>query len=175
MKKPYWIILFLAILAANITGIQLPDEMLEKISKPLMMLVLTGYFLFQTKSIKANLKTWILAALFFSWAGDVLLMFQQKNSNFFLLGLSAFLLAHIFYIIFFNTVRNKENIKINLWLTLLVAVYYAVLIFILYSHLGKMKLPVLVYGVVISCMLMLAMHMLFLKNKMAGKWMMAGA
>jgi uncharacterized membrane protein YhhN len=38
-----------------------------------------------------------------------------------------------------------------------------------------MKLPVRIYAVVISFMFMLAMHMLFIKNKTTGLWMMAGA
>ena len=38
-----------------------------------------------------------------------------------------------------------------------------------------MKIPVLVYGVVISVMFLLALHMLFIKNKEAGKMMMLGA
>ncbi len=38
-----------------------------------------------------------------------------------------------------------------------------------------MKLPVRIYAVVISFMLMLAMHMLFIKNKKAGLLMMSGA
>ena len=41
--------------------------------------------------------------------------------------------------------------------------------------LGDMKLPVRIYGIVISFMLLLAMHMLFIKNKNAGLWMMSGA
>jgi uncharacterized membrane protein YhhN len=38
-----------------------------------------------------------------------------------------------------------------------------------------MKLPVRVYGVVISFMLMLAMHMLFINEKKPGRWMFTGA
>ena len=38
-----------------------------------------------------------------------------------------------------------------------------------------MKLPVRIYGIVISFMFMLALHMLFIKDKVAGKWMMLGA
>ena len=133
------------------------------------------YFLSQIVSINSGLKKWILAALFFSWTGDFLLLFQQNNSVFFLLGLSAFLIAHIFYIIFFNRVRVNESVRGNVWLLLIVVIYYSSLISLLYSHLGGMKLPVLVYGIVISWMFMLAMHMLFIKNKTAGKWMMTGA
>jgi uncharacterized membrane protein YhhN len=102
-------------------------------------------------------------------------MFEEKNSIFFLLGLSAFLLAHLFYIVFFHRVRVKEKVKNNPWLLVAVVAYYAALITLLSPFLGDMKIPVLVYGIVISFMFMLAMHMLFIKNKSAGQWMMFGA
>jgi uncharacterized membrane protein YhhN len=102
-------------------------------------------------------------------------MFEPKDKIFFLLGLSSFLLAHIFYIVFFHVVRVGEKIKGNPWLLLVVVIYYAVLINLLSPYLADMKIPVLVYGIVISFMFMLAMHMLFIKNKTAGKWMMLGA
>ena len=53
--------------------------------------------------------------------------------------------------------------------------YYGGLISLLFQHLTDMKVPVMVYGIVISWMFMQAMHMLFIKNKAAGKWMMSGA
>ena len=114
-------------------------------------------------------------ALFFSWLGDILLMFQEKDPLFFLLGLSSFLSAHIFYIIFFHRVRIKEKVKGNPWLLLIVAIYYVGLITLLSPYLGEMKMPVLIYGIVISLMFMLAMHMLSVSYKPAGQWMMAGA
>jgi uncharacterized membrane protein YhhN len=175
MKKEFWIIAFLAFLVTELIGIQLHDEQLQYFFKPLLIPVLAGYFLSQTKVGTTNLKKWILAALFFSWVGDVLLMFETKSKIFFLLGLSAFLIAHIFYIIFFHNLRVKENIRSNLWLLLIVVTYYAVLITILSPQLGDMKLPVRIYGIFISFMFMLAMHMLFIKNKTAGRWMIAGA
>jgi len=113
--------------------------------------------------------------LLFSLLGDILLLFVAKNDIFFLLGLASFLIAHIFYIIFFHHVRVREKIKGKPWLSVSVLIYYAFLIAFLSPHLGDMRIPVLVYGVVISFMLMLALHMLFLKNKTAGQWMMAGA
>ena len=175
MKKEYWLIIFVTVLVAHITGIQLNNELLQQFSKPLLIPVLAGYFLSQTKSTVSGLNKWILLALFFSWAGDVLLMFVPQNDIFFLLGLSAFLIAHIFYILFFHHVRVKEHVKGNPWLLIVVVVYYAVLISLLSPYLLDMKIPVLVYGIVISFMFMLAMHMLFIKNKVAGIWMMVGA
>jgi uncharacterized membrane protein YhhN len=175
MKKTYWIILFSIVLAAELIGIQLENETIQSIFKPLLMITVGGYFLSQTNRINSSLKSWIIAALFFSWVGDILLMFQSKKEIFFLLGLSAFLMAHVFYIIFFHGIRIREHIKSNLWLLLVVVIYYAILITILSPRLGDMKLPVRIYGIVISFMFMLAMHMLFIKNKTAGNWMMLGA
>jgi uncharacterized membrane protein YhhN len=175
VKKKSWILLFVVIVTVNIGGGILKDQLTDYISKPLIIISLAGYFLWQTKDSSSSLKKWILPALFFSWAGDVLLMFQQKGQIFFLSGLSAFLIAHIFYIIFFHWIRIKEGVKGNLWLLFTVVIYYAALITFLSPHLGDMKLPVLIYGIVISVMFMLAMHMLFIKNKSAGQWMMTGA
>lgn len=175
MKKNGWLFLFTAVLITNLTGIFLSNETLQFISKPLIIITLIGYFIVAVKGAVSGFKKWILLALSFSWLGDVLLMFQQNDELFFLLGLSAFLLAHIFYIVFFHRVRIKEAIAGRRWLLLIVVVYYAVLISVISPYLGSMKLPVRVYGVVISFMLMLAMHMLFLGNKRAGSLMMIGA
>ena len=175
MKKSFWLILFLAVLAANLADRQFNNGQLEYYFKPLLVAVLAVYFISQTNTIVNRLKKWILLALLFAWAGDVLLMFEPKDKIFFLLGLSSFLLAHIFYIVFFHFVRIGEKIKGNPWLLVAVVVYYAALITLLSPYLFDMKIPVLVYGIVISFMFMLAMHMLFIKNKAAGKWMMFGA
>ena len=175
MKKNYWITLFAIVLVAELTGIQLKNETIQFIFKPLLMIVVGGYFLSQTNRMNNSLKGWIIAALFFSWSGDILLMFQVTKAIFFLLGLSAFLIAHVCYVIFFHGVRVRENIRSNALLLLIVVIYYAILITILSPHLGDMKLPVRIYGIVISFMFVLAMHMLFIKNKTAGKWMMIGA
>ena len=175
MKKRLWIIAFLIALVTDIVGIQTDNEILQYLSKPLIIPFLAAYFFIETGNISSKLQKWILLALFFSWGGDVLLMFQGQRDIFFLLGLSSFLLAHIFYIIFFYKVRLAEKVKSNIWLLLIVIIYYAALITWLSPYLNEMEWPVRIYGVVISIMLMLAMHMLYINNKKAGKWMMIGA
>ena len=175
MKKKYWIFLFAVILIGDLVGIQLNNNLVQSFLKPLIITTLIGYFDSQLNSITKGLAKWVLFALLFSLLGDVVLMFQETKSIFFLLGLSAFLIAHIFYIIFFYKVRVKENVKSNPWLLVLVVIYYAALIGLLSPYLADMKIPVFVYGIVISFMFMLAMHMLFIKNKAAGQWMMVGA
>jgi uncharacterized membrane protein YhhN len=175
MKQKYWILLFVIVLAGDIIGVQLNNSLLQMICKPVIIPALIGYLDSEVNTITKGLPKWVLLGLLFSWLGDVLLMFQDRNENFFLFGLSAFLLAHVFYIIFFHKIRIKEGVKPNILWLLIVAAYYAGLIIWLSPYLGDKKLPVRIYGVAISLMLMLALHMSSIKNKQAGQWMVWGA
>lgn len=171
----YRVIFFFLILIAELVSEGAQNKIAEYVFKPLIVIWLLAWFILRTRTVRSPLKKWIILGLLFSWAGDVLLMFQDDNSVFFLLGLSSFLVAHIFYILFFHFIRINENIRGRWFLLLIVALYFVVIIFILSPDLGEMSLPVRIYAVVISIMFMLAMHMLFIKNKTAGLFMMTGA
>ncbi len=174
MKKQYWLILFVICLTAELGLIYGNNVTLRYITKPLLMPLLFLYFLSTLQSTAGSNRS-IIAALLFSWVGDIFLLFDSQNSLYFIFGLCAFLVAHIFYIFFFHAVRLAEAIKPKAFLLIPVVVYYAVLISLLSPGLGEMKLPVRVYGVVVCFMLMLALHMLFIKNKKAGALMAGGA
>ena len=139
------------------------------------MPLLIAFFIFQTKDFSSFLKKWIILALIFSWAGDVLLMFESTNGNFFIFGLVAFLIAHVFYILFYEKVIRKEGLGKNYWWFLPVIIYYIDLIYILSPNLGDMKLPVRIYGIVISYMLIQALQTGRIKNHAAATLMIAGA
>ena len=175
MKKTIWIILFALVLLIDLVAVYLNDEPLQFITKPLLMPLLAIYLLLQTSTATSGLKAWIFLALFFSWVGDILLLFDERGPNFFLFGLSAFLVAQVFYIVFFHNIRMREYIRGNALLLLLVIVYYSILISVLSPYLGNMKLPVRIYGVVLSFMVMLALHTTLGKNKKAALWMTMGA
>lgn len=175
MKTYYWIVLFLLFLVGDLVAIQFHDALLQSICKPLIIPAVIGYLDSQVKNIVKGQLKWILYALLFSWLGDVLLLFEGKKQIFFLLGLSAFLIAHICYILFYQSVWRKGKIRNNYLIVAVVLVYYVVLMFILLPYLGAMKIPVMVYGFVISWMLMMAMNMLFINNRKAGQWMVTGA
>lgn len=175
MKNYYWIIAFLLILSAHLAAIAMDNTLIIYITKPMLLACLIAFFTTRASGAVPGLNKWIVTALVFSWLGDVLLMFQPQNENFFLAGLCAFLLAHIFYIVYFHRLRVIEQIRSNAWFLLLIVVYYAALISLLSPHLGDMKLAVRIYGLVISFMFLLALHMSYLRNKTAGKWMMLGA
>ena len=91
----------------------------------------------------------LLLGLLFCLGGDVFLALPQ--SKMFLLGLVSFLIGHIFYIIGFFSVA-----PINTWTwlgTFIVLVFSGYVYFWLKPHLGTMKVPVLVYIIVITMML----------------------
>ena len=174
-KNKLGLIFFLLALLGDIAGIILKNEILQYIFKPLIILALISSFYFATVTIRTNLRNLIISALLFSWLGDVLLMFQDKKDFFFMLGLVAFLIAHIFYIIFFYKVKRAENFKTSFPIVIFVTAYYAGLIIWLSPFLGDMRVPVYIYGIVISTMLMMALHMYPIQFKRAGWLMTAGA
>lgn len=168
-------VIFLIVLIGDLAGIQLGNELLQYIFKPLIVPAVAMIFLSQVGTQLKNLQLLILGGLFFSWLGDILLMFVPRNDLFFLLGLSSFLVAHIFYILFFHKLKTREGIGSNAWLLVIVAVYYATLIVLLGDKPGEMEWPVRVYGIVISFMMLLALHMTRLSDRRAGRMMMSGA
>lgn len=175
MKKRFWIILFLVILFIDIAAVYFKNETLRYLSKPLLMPLLVVYFISSTTAFTSSLKKWIILALIFSWAGDVLLMFESMSPNFFMFGLVAFLIAHIFYILFYESVIRKEGLNKNYWWFIPVLIYYVALIYILSPHLGDMKFPVRLYGIVISYMLIQALQTGRIKNQAAAGLMIGGA
>jgi uncharacterized membrane protein YhhN len=175
MNKTWWIVLFVIVLSADIAGLLLSDKTVQYISKPFIVVSLIGYFITVTSINQGTVKRWILFALSLSWLGDMLLMFQENDEIFFLSGLSAFLAAHICYIIYFFKVGKREKLQRNLIILAIAIVYGVSILKFLSPYLGEMKWPVRVYGVVITIMFSMAMHMIFIKNKQAGYLLATGA
>lgn len=103
---------------------------------------------------------WLLTALIFSLAGDVLLMLPGEQSSFFLAGLTAFLAAHIAYIRLFLSQIDPRKFSRNIWpVSLIFLIGYTYLILrILVPSLGELLLPVMVYVAVILTMAFLALN-----------------
>jgi uncharacterized membrane protein YhhN len=94
-------------------------------------------------------KYMILTGLVFSLAGDVFLMLPSDQ---FVAGLVAFLIAHLFYSAAF---ASEMSVLIG-WPLIPFVIYGIVIYIILAPSLGKLKLPVLIYVVVILMMAWLA-------------------
>lgn len=97
-------------------------------------------------------------AILFSWLGDIFLLYTVNNEIYFIAGLASFLIAHIFYILCFLQLVDTR-IKSFKWKYALPLIIYGILLLIyLYSALGDMRLPVIVYAVVITLMGIAALH-----------------
>jgi len=175
MSRRTWLVLFFLITAADIFAIITGNEDLRWLTKSFIAPILIGYIAASATLIKSALYKWVIGALVFSWIGDILLMLESKGSIFFIFGLISFLIAHICYIDFFNVIRLKRQIKTNWSIIGAVAIYYFTLIIFLFPHLGALKIPVIIYGIVISSMLAIALHLRTIKFAAAGISIMLGA
>lgn len=172
-KKLAIVFWLLAIL--DIAGIAAGIEIFHFVAKPLLIpaLILLVYF---TRSTVTG-KNLLLAGLFFSWLGDVFLLFEYKYALFFIFGLICFLVTHICYIIYFLKIRsqNPSLLKKQPVLIALVLAYGITLVWQLFPHLGELKLPVMVYAAVICCMLLCCLHVFLKVNKKAACLYLSGA
>ena len=139
----------------------------------LLFLIIAVYLQkqFTTKKI-------LLIALTLSWIGDIILMFADHGEIYFIAGLIAFLLSHIFYIILFRkqvvSILNKN--KITFWLgTSLIILYLGAMMLILLPNLGDLKIPIFIYAFTISTMLFCALNGFFHWQKPANKYVLIGA
>lgn len=129
-------------------------------SKPVLLINLSVLFYLNAKEDYNVFAKFIQGALFFSWAGDIALMFTSKSELFFMAGLVFFLIAHIFYIlssiqIFRN--RNDELASIKIIMVIAVFLFYSMYVFsLLKPFLGNMVLPVCAYMLAITTMAILA-------------------
>jgi uncharacterized membrane protein YhhN len=97
----------------------------------------------------------ILAGLLLSLAGDIFLMLRKKR---FTEGLVCFLVAHIFYGAgFLSGVAFDPPV----WTLLFLSAFAIAAFGLLSPHLGKMKIPVAVYVLIITGMAALAANRYF--------------
>jgi uncharacterized membrane protein YhhN len=118
-----------------------------------MPLLMLGYYL-ETRPTQVFSRL-ILMALFFSWLGDIFLMLEYRNALFFIVGLVSFLTAHLLYIYYFASIKPNTRSFLRKRPVMLLALlaYVVELLYVLWPHLGGMKVPVLIYGIVIGVML----------------------
>ena len=157
-KTKLFSFIFLIVFITQLYAESTDNTDLRYFSKPLIVLVLLAWIFAATKLAKPFHKR-IFAGLVFAFVGDVLLLMQQSNPSFFIYGLVAFLLCHIFYISAFTLDYKSKPAQKNpflLWAVIVFAAFCAGLFFYLQPHLGAMQFPVLIYAVVISVMAIMA-------------------
>jgi len=101
MKKSVLYFLFFLIVVGDLIGEATQIKWMDYVFKPLIIPWIAGFFLLHAKNVERPVARLILTALFFSWLGDVNLMFPHVNEIFFKTGLAFFLIAQVFYIFLF--------------------------------------------------------------------------
>ncbi len=155
MRKKIFLLVSILISALEMVGIMLANPILITVAKPLIVLSLICYYHYST--LKNSLP--FVSALFFCWAGDVLLMFQSEGEVFLMLGLLCFLIGHGFFILSYIKARwdkTDEALmgtqKARFAFPIILA--GSGLIVTLYPYLGDLKIPVMIYGLVITLMVL---------------------
>lgn len=129
--------------------------------KPLFMVLLmvlhyrqmNGSFTFFSKMVQLG--------LFFSWLGDIALMFDEKMAILFVVGLGAFLVAHLGYALAFARSIKDSTTGLNIGKALALALPFILFTgsFFYYIQDGlpsDLYVPVLAYTAVISVMGLIA-------------------
>ncbi|MDN5203387.1 lysoplasmalogenase [Fulvivirgaceae bacterium BMA10] len=153
LERAYFLVAILEVIA------QLFDKQdLHSVVKPILMPILGSFFYVVTRRINDPITKLILLALTFSWLGDIFLMFQNDQELYFILGLIAFLIAHIFYIISYKKAVSSTLYGLKLsWLWYLIPVIFGISLYIyLYPGLEGMYLPVGLYALILIAMIILA-------------------
>lgn len=155
-RASIYLVAFVVAALGELVGCLIDVEQMHWVFKPLIMLSLIGYYFYRV----AKPSFIFVVGMCLCCAGDSLLLFQAKHEIFFMLGLAAFLIAHIFYIIAYRQhriVSNKKDELLNiqkLRLAFPVILAGTGLIVFLYPVLGAMKIPVMIYSGVLVLMVL---------------------
>ena len=148
MRKSLLVLTISALIAAVLViwGEYFGPQFQVYIFKPLTMVFIIAIALLVREPKTYFYKFAIISGLIFSLCGDIFLMLPSDQ---FIAGLISFLIAHIMYIIAFMRGRPRQY----KFILLIPFVIYGIIIFsMLSAHLGNLKIPVLVYIVVILIM-----------------------
>jgi len=156
MKK-IALILFVLVAVAELIAVTFSMSLVHTMAKPLIMITLMGYYLLSV----SERNYFFVAALVFCWLGDVLLMFQG-DEMYFIGGLVAFLSGHVLYVFSYRQMRDTKGFdtllntqKIRFSFPIILA--GTGLVVVLFPHLGELKIPVMIYALVITIMVMQAL------------------
>jgi uncharacterized membrane protein YhhN len=164
-----YILIILALIFAGLETLALWKgwRVLEFVAKPAVMVCLF-IWLYATAGLQGALSppagiTWFGIGILFSLAGDIALMFIDR---FFIVGLVAFLLGHVAYLIGFNTPFPQTTTVWSIGLAVVIGLGSVRVLRRIAESLrakgrNRLVVPVIIYGVVITLMLLAAMLTLF--------------
>lgn len=139
---------FIFVFIANLVFLSWHTEY-KMVSKPLIVASLIGFYIANVPKQSPA----FLTALIFALLGDIFLMI--KHESFFLIGLGCFLLMQILYMTVFLKDKSQD-IRLNIFKSLPAIFLAGVMMYMLWGHLGAMRLPVLFYTMAIGAMVISA-------------------
>jgi uncharacterized membrane protein YhhN len=140
MKQKITLTVIIIAMIVFFIGLYIDNYIMRMITKPIPILAMITLL----KPV-TNYKKMIFIGLGFSVIGDFLL---ESSPTMFIFGLVAFLLAQISYIAAFY----KRSRSLNPIALIVLTIFGVVLFYLLYSGLGNMTVPVLIYIIIILTM-----------------------
>lgn len=142
--------IYFGIGAVNLAAQLLGAAELNIYTKPLLMPLLILYVFIYSAGVISLPRLLLAAALIFSWAGDIILMWQGERL-YFLLGLGSLLIAQLIYALTLAKASFK-SISFELKPLAPLLLYSALLLFALIRNAGNMTLAVFIY---VLCMMIM--------------------
>ena len=144
---PALVVVLFFLIRAGVLERQRQVYIFKPISTLLLIAVVSLSFLQPVRNLTYTIG--VIIGLVLSLGGDIALMFED-NRNAFTLGLGLFLLGHVAYTLVFTLLG-----RVSIWDGLSIAVLLAAGVgfyTLIRSNLGKMRVPVIAYMLVISIM-----------------------
>ncbi len=176
MKRSAFLFLFILMSVADLMAVSLDLRGLEILSKPLIVLFLIGYYV----SSASRRSTIFILALIFCSLGDTVLLFESVGEAVMVYGLLTFLIAHGLFIFAFrrhcfakptSELANPQKMRI----AFPVILAGTGLCVVLYPGLGGLKIPVMIYALVLTGMVVSAVFRLGLTNNKSFWLVFSGA
>lgn len=121
------------------------------VAKPMIMASLIGFYI----TVERRQSNAFVLAMIFALLGDVFLMF--KGDDFFLIGLLCFMVMQLLYTFLFSREGSKD-MKRLLMISLPLLLLTVGVISVLWNDLGDLRIPVLVYAMAITAMVISAIY-----------------
>jgi uncharacterized membrane protein YhhN len=164
-----FLIIFAVVSVTHIASIILKKETLRSISKVLIIPPLIAAYIAGMEGL-----FFPIPALILGWLGDILLLKREKT--FFKLGLAAFLLGHLCYMIAFIQILNSAG-SMNIPAMMIFtpqAIILGIVVFRLIKPLKEMVVPVMLYMVFLVTMGLFGFQVFLVNPGLGGLLLISG-
>ena len=156
-RQNIFLICFAIVSIGELLAVSLGWTEVHVVAKSMIMLMLIGYYM----SVTERRNSTLIRAMFFCWTGDIVLLMQAQGEIYFILGLLAFLVGHILYILAYRQLQWEDRTNELLTTQKMRYAFPIVLagtglLVVLIPRLGPLTIPVIIYALVLMLMAMTA-------------------